>query len=153
TGQVQLAGPATVIDERDQAHFRVMVPRDTDGPRRLNVAVPAAELGPVGVEGDLVFINPSEHRLMPDRPDRAVLRTADVDELPPTVPGPVLPPAGHIQGPPGAGSGPRVGNHDTIRSVGQKRDLWVQCVGCRPTTRSSGWAGIVRRFVCWGLHL
>ena len=96
-GQLKLAGPAIVIDERDQTHFRVVVPRDADGPRRLNVAVPAAELGPVGVEGDLVFIPSSGHRLKPDRPDPAVLGTADVDELAPAVAGRVLPPAGDIQ--------------------------------------------------------
>src|SRR5262249_56563309 len=80
-GQLQLAGPAAVIDERDQAHFRVVVPRDADGPRGLNVAVPAAEFGPVGVEADLVFIYRLGKRLMADRPGPAALRIADVDEL------------------------------------------------------------------------
>ena len=50
----------------------------------------------------------------------------------------------------GAGSGPGVGNHHTIRSVGQKRDLGVRWVGRRPTTRSLGWGGLVGVFVCCG---
>ena len=121
-GQVELAGPAAVIDERDQAHFRVVVRRHADGPTGLNVAVPAAELGPVGVEGDLVFIALPGTAADAHRPGRALGRLPDVDELAPAVAGRVLPPAGHIQIPPGAGSAPGRGDHHAVPAVGQQRD-------------------------------
>ena len=71
-GQIELAGPGTVVDKGDQAHFRVLVRCNADGQTGLDIVVSAAELGPVGVEGDHVFIDDSAQGLAPDRPKRTV---------------------------------------------------------------------------------
>ena len=105
-GQVDLAGPAAVVDERHHADFGVGVRRHADGPAGLDVAVPAAELGPVGMELVLVFLAGPAQRLVADRPEPAVGQVADVAELAPAVAGRILAPAGHVQAPPGAEPAP-----------------------------------------------
>src|SRR5262249_11362848 len=77
---------------------------------------------------------------------------ADVDKLPPAVAGRVLPPASHIQTPPGADSGPGVGYDDAIRSVGQERNLGKRCVSPSHKTRSEGWVDRASRFVTFAGH-
>jgi hypothetical protein len=56
TGQVERAGNTGVIDERDHPHFCIVIGRDTHSPPGLDVAIPAAELGPVDMEFDIILI-------------------------------------------------------------------------------------------------
>jgi hypothetical protein len=135
-GQVELAGPIPVVDERDQANFRVVVRRDADGQAGLDRAVAAAEIGPVGVEREIVFVSGAAERLVADRPGRAIAEVADITELPPAVAGRVLAPAGHVQVPPGADPSPGGGDQNAVAAVGQQRDLGVRCV-----RRRTPWAG------------
>ena len=121
-GQVELAGPVPVVDERDQADFRVVVRRDADGQAGLDLAVAAAELGPVGGERELVFVGGPAERLVAGRPGRAIAEVADVTELPPAVAGRVLAPAGHVQVPPGADPSPGGGDQNAVAAVGQQGD-------------------------------
>ena len=95
-GQVERAGPVAVVDQRDPADFRVGVGRDRDLVAGLDVAVAAAEVGPVG-EDRLVFVGVSAERLVAGGPGAAVVEVADVAELAPAVAGRVLAPAGHVQ--------------------------------------------------------
>ena len=55
-GQIELPGPDTVVDKCDQTHFRVLVRCNADGQTGLDIGVSAVELGPVGVEGNIVLI-------------------------------------------------------------------------------------------------
>ena len=103
--QLDFAGPAAVIDERHRAHLGIGVGRHTNGPAGLDVAVPATELGPVGLELVLVFPAGRTQRLKTDRPDAAVGQVADVTELAPAIAGRILAPAGHITAPPCAITG------------------------------------------------
>src|SRR5262245_33830919 len=108
--QLDFAGSASMIDERDRAHLGICVGRDTDGPASLDVAVQATELGPVGMELVPEFATGPTQRLKTDRPDPVVGQVADVAELAPAITGRILAPAGHIKSPPSAITGAGTGD-------------------------------------------
>jgi hypothetical protein len=66
TGEVKLARPAAVVDDRDYPDFRVVVRRDANGQARLKVAIPAEEVGPPRAEDGLIVFCRTAQRLMAD---------------------------------------------------------------------------------------
>src|SRR5882724_8963520 len=126
TGQVELAGNTGVIDERYDTHFCIVIRRDTHSPPGFDVAVPAAELGPVDMKFDIILIGRPAERLRPSGPPFAARQISDVAKLAPTIAGSIFPPTSHVHVAPSTPSTPGGSDHDGVPAVGQQPDVGVR---------------------------
>src|SRR5688572_7513938 len=118
---LELSRAKAVIGQRQRAYLGIQLRDDTDGTAGLDVPMPPAEVGAVGLKIEYSFVRGFSQRFYPHRPDPAVAQVTDVMELAPAVARGVLPPAGHVEVTPRAVAGPRVRDHHVVRAVREQR--------------------------------
>src|SRR5262249_24605925 len=115
--QFQFAGLAAMIDKRQRAPLRIDVRHDADAATRFDVAAQTTEFGAVGVKLEFMLISGPAKWLIANGPDFVFSQVTDVIKLAPAIAGHIFAPAGDIQAPPGADSGPSRRDDDPVLAV------------------------------------